>query len=332
MFNARVSTIQTIVTLVSVAFFLPLYYLSYYYRGKYSLLVALAQIILCLAVLPFNFGANTYLVYGVISAAFVASANISVWFLVLSLAAMFAETVYLSFPLVYSISTAVMASVLVFYTLYGRQVERSNLHLKLSQQEVQRLAQSNERERIARDLHDMLGHTLSLIVMKSELASRLYAHDSTAAIAHIQDVEKIARESLGQIRSAVSGIRLAKLEAELANARLSLLSADIHLHYQLAPIKLAAEIESVFAMAVREAITNIIRYAEAKRVEVELTQQGKQLQLQISDDGKGNAVIPGNGLKGMEERLHDINGTLLIDKSASGGVRLTLRCAFIEQP
>ncbi|MGH8499920.1 MAG: sensor histidine kinase, partial [Methylococcales bacterium] len=226
--------------------------------------------------------------------------------------------------------TAVMASMLVFYTLYSRSIERSNQSLKLSQQEVQRLAQSAERERIGRDLHDVLGHTMSLIVMKSEPASRLFDRDPNAAALEIREVEKIARESLGQIRMAVAGIRLAGLEAELANARLSLLSADIQLHYQLAPVQLSTEVETVLALAVREAVTNIIRHSNARHVEIELLENKNILQLQISDDGKNKLVTPGHGLSGMRERLELHGGRLEIDTGPNGGVRLKLSCPTSE--
>src|SRR5205814_6582017 len=102
------------------------------------------------------------------------------------------------------------------------QRARANQALRLSQDEVRRLAQVAERERIGRDLHDLLGHSLSVIALKSELASKLFTRDSAAAAREIADVERIARESLGQVRRAVAGMRALGLRAELANARLAL--------------------------------------------------------------------------------------------------------------
>ena len=329
-FDPRFGNTKIIVTLSSLAIFLPLHFMSYRNTGRPMFLISSAMVLLCYAVLPFNFGANTYLIYGVISAAYAFKARNALLFLVAALVLMLIQTLWLKLHIMFFATTAVMASMLVFYTLYSRSIERSNRSLKLSQQEVQRLAQSAERERIGRDLHDVLGHTMSLIVMKSELASRLFDRDPNAAAIQIREVEKIARDSLGQIRTAVAGIRLAGLEAELANARLSLLSADIQLHYQLASVELSTEVETVLALAVREAVTNIIRHSNADNVEIELTKIKNELQLRISDNGKNTLVTPGHGLSGMRERLELLGGRLEIDTGPNGGVRLNLSCPVGE--
>ena len=329
-FNPYGGNTQIWVTLASVIIFLPLHFMSYRGNAHLVIFIAIAMVCLCYAVMPFNYGANTYLIYGVITAAHVFKTRNSLIFLIVALLIMAVQAYWLKFPIIFYAATIIMTSITVFYTLYNRNVERSNQSLKLSQQEVQRLAQSAERERIGRDLHDVLGHTLSLIVMKSELASRLFDRDPNAAAVQIREVEKVARDALGQIRVAVAGIRLAGLEAELARARLSLLSADIQLHYQLAPIELATEIETVLALAVREAVTNIIRHSNARRVEIELLKNKNSLQLQISDDGKNTLVTPGHGLSGMRERLELLGGRLEIDTGPHGGVRLILSCPITE--
>lgn len=329
-FDPRFGSTKIIATLASLAIFLPLHFMSYQNTGRHMLFIAGTMVLLCYAVLPFNFGANTYLIYGVISAAYAFKARNALLFLLAALVLMLAQTLWLKLHIMFFATTAVMASMLVFYTLYSRSIERSNQSLKLSQQEVQRLAQSAERERIGRDLHDVLGHTMSLIVMKSELASRLFDRDPNAAAMQIREVENVAREALGQIRETIAGIRLAGLEAELANARLSLLAADIQLHYQLAPIELEPDVETVLALAVREAVTNIIRHSNARQVEVELVCSRNNLQLQISDDGKNALVRPGHGLTGMRERLELLGGRLEIDTGPNGGVRLNLSCPISE--
>ena len=329
-FYPKFSSTQMAVTLASIAVFLPLHFGTFNRQGRIPAFAATAILLLCYLVIPFNYGANTYLIYGVISAAYAFKARNAILFLVVALVVLAIQAYWLSFPVAFYAGTAIMACMLVFYTLYNISFERSNQSLKLSQQEVQRLAQMAERERIGRDLHDVLGHTLSLIVMKSELASRLFERDANAAAVQIREVEKVARDALGQIRIAVAGIRLAGLEAELANARVTLLSADIQLHYQLAPVALASEVETVFALAVREAVTNIIRHSNARKVEIDLTKANNFLQLRISDDGKSSSVTPGHGLSGMRERLELLGGRLDIDNCAQGGVRLSLSCPMLE--
>ena len=334
-FYPKFSGTQILVTLTSIAIFLPLYFLTCKKRSTELVIAISAILLLCFLVMPYNYGANTYLIYGVIAAAHTFKARNAIVCLIAALLVLAIQSYSLGLPVAFYAATAIMACMLVFYTIYHLSLERSNQILLLSQQEVQRLAQAAERERIGRDLHDVLGHTLSLIVMKSELASRLFERDPNAAIGQIREVEKIARDALGQIRIAVAGIRLAGLEAELANARLSLLSADIQLHYQLTPVELASEIETVLALAVREAVTNIIRHSNAGKVEIDLSRSKNRVRLQISDDGKSSPitpgqVTPGHGLTGMRERLELLGGRLEIDTGAHGGVRLSLSCPIPE--
>ena len=329
-FYPKFSSTQIMVTLASIAIFLPLHFFTFRKRGAELVISISAILLLCFLVMPYNYGANTYLIYGVIAAAHALKARNAIMVLIAALLVLAFQSYWLGLPVGFYAGTAIMACMLVFYTLYHLSVQRSNQILLLSQQEVQRLAQAAERERIGRDLHDVLGHTLSLIVMKSELASRLFERDPDAAIEQIREVEKVARDALGQIRIAVAGIRLAGLEAELANARLSLLSADIQLHYQLAPVALSSEVETVLALAVREAVTNIIRHSNARRVEIVLSKNNNSLQLQISDDGKPSLVTPGHGLSGMRERLELLDGRLDVDTSPQGGVCLSLSCPLPE--
>jgi two-component system, NarL family, sensor histidine kinase DesK len=329
--NKKIGATEILITLGSVAIFLPLHFMAYRKQVRHGALLAMAMAGLCYLVTPYNIGANTYLIYGVIAASYLLKARYAIAFLIASLALMLLQTYWLNQHPASVIITGILATPLALFSIFNRSVYQSNQRLKLSQEEVQRLAQTAERERIGRDLHDVLGHTMSLIVMKSELASRLFEHDPNAAIAQIREVEKVARDALGQIREAVSGMRLAGLEAELANARLSLLSADIHLHYQLAPIELSHEVETVLAFAVREAVTNIIRHSQAKRVEIELSKSKGNLYLKISDDGKADSIKAGNGLNGMRERIESLGGNLSIDNGPHGGLRLTLSCPNTEK-
>jgi two-component system sensor histidine kinase DesK len=208
--------------------------------------------------------------------------------------------------------------------LYSRARSRRNAELRLTQDEVARLAAMAERERIGRDLHDLLGHTLSVVALKSELAGRLVDRDPAGAKAQIAEVETVARQALSQVREAVAGIRAAGLQAELAAARLALLSADVRLDQRLAPVAVAAEAESALAMAVREAVTNVLRHADASRVDVELGTFDGELRLSISDDGRGGATTPGTGLSGMRERLAAVGGRLEIDSPEGEGTRLLI--------
>jgi two-component system, NarL family, sensor histidine kinase DesK len=213
----------------------------------------------------------------------------------------------------------------------GRAAMRRHAELRMTQEEVTRLARMNERERIGRDLHDLLGHTLSLIALKSELAGKLLERDRDAACHEIGEVERVAREALGQVRRAVTGIRAAALEVELTRARLALRSREVELEARLDRLDLSPEVETALAMALREAVTNVLRHARAGRVEVDLRRVGDRALMEINDDGRGGRLSPGHGLTGMRERLTALGGALHIDSAPGRGTRLRLSVPLPEE-
>ena len=205
-------------------------------------------------------------------------------------------------------------SVAVFSGNYFQaETVRKRAELKLSHEEVRRLAALAERERIGRDLHDLLGHTLSLVALKSDLAGRLIDRDPQAARNEINEVSRVARDALAQVRRAVTGIRAAGLAAELASARLLLESDGVTLRYDAQEVALPADLETVLALSLREAVTNIQRHARATIAEVALSSTPGHVVLRIRDNGVGSAAVPGNGLGGMRERVESRGGRLRID-------------------
>jgi two-component system, NarL family, sensor histidine kinase DesK len=218
----------------------------------------------------------------------------------------------------------VVAASMTFFTIVaaignhvGYREALASLHLRRSRDEVARVAKIAERERIARDLHDLLGHTLSVIVLKSELASRLAERDPARAITEIRDVERIARDSLQQVRSAVRGYRSAGLESELASVRLACEAAGLKLELYLEPLELEWAAEQTLSFVLREAVTNAIRHANAKTLWVSLEHAGSDVRLSVWDDGSGR-ITDGNGVQGMKERVAAANGTLEVHTEHKG--------------
>ena len=211
------------------------------------------------------------------------------------------------------------------------QRKRANARLSLAGEEIERLAALAERERIARDMHDVLGHTLSVIVLKSELAGRLLRreaerggkadHDRAAAAAEIADVEQTARKALAEVREAIGGYRARGLPAEIDVARRTLATAGVALSCDLPqPLHLTATEETVLSLAVREAVTNIVRHARATRCTLRLnTTTADGQSLLVEDDGVSASVLrEGNGLRGMRERVEALGGRLSVVSAASG--------------
>jgi two-component system sensor histidine kinase DesK len=202
------------------------------------------------------------------------------------------------------------------------QVNRANARLRRAHDEIEHLAKVAERERIARDLHDLLGHTLSLVILKSELASKLAERDPERARLEIADVERIAREALAQVRSAVRGYRSGGLQAEVDSARTALAAAGVTLRAELDPVVLTPVQEAVLALTIREAVTNVIRHAGARNCELTLRAAKSVCTLTIHDDGRGGNAPAGTGLTGMRERIEALAGT--VRRDGTRGTTLTI--------
>jgi len=317
-------------TALSIALFLPLFFRTYRQSGRTLLVHVAAIAAIGFALAPFNTGANTYLIYAAVFLPFGGIAlRTSILLIAGGLALYAVELAALGLPLRYVALTiaitAVVSIAIAAANHFHREKRLRQAELKLSHEEVRRLAELAERERIGRDLHDLLGHTLSLITLKSELAVRLFDRDAAAARREIAEVERVARDALGQVRRAVSGIRAAGLAAELASARLLLESSDVRFEYRKDDVALPADIETVLALILREAVTNIQRHAQAAHARVELTVTDANVCLVVEDDGRGGAIEPGNGLTGMRERLHLLQGRLEISTVRAGGTRLLAR-------
>ena len=307
-------------TLASYVVFLVLFQRFHY--GSHRLPVVLAIAALGFILLPWNPGSQCYIIYACAFFPFCMRPRA----MMLSMAVLLAAFSYAwhatGIPMIYMVSTLIAGPVVALFNIGMRHKMRSDAQLRLSHEEVRRLAALAERERIGRDLHDLLGHTLSLITLKSELAVKLFDRDPLAARREIVDVERVARDALGQVRRAVSGIRTAGLGAELASARLLLESGDVRLDYALAPVLLPVEIETALALIVREAVTNIQRHARASQAVVEVVLVEGEVRLTIRDDGVGATIVPGNGLNGMRERLGLLDGRLEIESARGRGTRL----------
>ncbi|MFG2710128.1 sensor histidine kinase [Streptomyces goshikiensis] len=212
-----------------------------------------------------------------------------------------------------------------------RAMIRTTTELREARATVAQLAANEERLRMARDLHDLLGHSLSLITLKSELAGRMLPGQPDAAAQQVADIERVSRQALVDVREAVSGYRRPTLPGELAGARTALTAAGVLADLPAEPVEdLPEEVESALAWALREAVTNVVRHSGAQRctVRVELLQTlaGKRAELSVADDGGGGgAPVPGNGLTGLTERLEAVGGTLSAGPAGKKGFRLVAR-------
>jgi two-component system sensor histidine kinase DesK len=209
----------------------------------------------------------------------------------------------------------------------------TNYQLRQAREEVGRLAVAEERLRFARDLHDLLGHSLSVIVLKSELAGRLSDADPARAAHEIRDVERVAREALREVREAVAGYRQLGLDQELESARATLAAAGIEARLQSPAGGLPTPVDSTLAWALREGITNLIRHSGARHAEVRMDCSDDHVELELLDDGVGcEGCLDGNGLRGLRERVAARDGTLFAGPRPEGGFRLAVSLPLRDAP
>jgi two-component system sensor histidine kinase DesK len=214
-----------------------------------------------------------------------------------------------------------------FVYFFSRAI-RVNQDLRRARQEIARLAVSEERLRFARDLHDLLGHTLSLIALKSELARRLVSVSPEQAAIEIGDIESAARQALTEVREAVADYRQPTLASELRAARELLTAAGVACTQQGEPTPLSASAEAALSWTVREGVTNVIRHSHARSCVITLTQQDGRVGVEVHDDGA--AATPaigatrGNGLAGLRERVAALGGVCAAGPAPEGGFRLVV--------
>jgi two-component system, NarL family, sensor histidine kinase DesK len=201
---------------------------------------------------------------------------------------------------------------------------RGNSELREAREELARMAVTTERERMARDLHDVLGHSLTTITVKAGLARRLLESGAADRAAdEVADVERLGRQALADVRSTVSANRVTSLAQELAGAREALRAAEITADLPRAVDDVPAERQQAFAHVVREGVTNVIRHSGASTCAVRLTPDS----VEVVDDGVGGAAPPGNGIAGLGERLAAVGGRVEAGPAPGGGYRLRVECA-----
>ena len=219
----------------------------------------------------------------------------------------------------------IQAVMIVFTSLLWyafAEIARSNQTLIEARAEVARLASEAERNRIARDLHDLVGHSLTAITVKSNLARQLAARENSPALKEIAEVEQLSRQALADVRAAVSGYHEVTLAGELARARELLRAAGVAVDVPTAAEPLDGSAQELFGWVVREGVTNIVRHAHASRCTIAVSATA----VEIDDNGTPTAGAEGNGLSGLRERARDAGASFVAGPIEPTGWRL--RVAF----
>jgi two-component system sensor histidine kinase DesK len=312
------------------ALFLILYFLGYWVHGRKLVAVIATMTLLGFVATPFNAYGACLFIYAAAMVAFIDCDRPRMLHLALYLGVVAAYGLLSGRPTWFYLPATVMAALVGGVNVHYAQVWVSNAKIRMAHSEVERLAKVAERERIARDLHDVLGHTLSVIALKSELASKLIERDPGRAAQEIREVNEVARDALAQVRSAVTGYRAAGLSAEFLAMRKAFDTAGVTLRVEAETLSLPPAHENALALVLREASTNVLRHAQAKTCHVRLAHRNNVALLEIIDDGLGGDPREGNGLTGMRERLAALGGSLVRDGRA--GMRLQITLPMAAEP
>jgi len=328
-FNPTAGLFDWAVVVGLIVIFLPLYFASFHPADDRRLLLLVAAMAaLGVAGSLLNSGASVFLIYAAAAAAYLAPVKRAVLVIAALVALVGIILIISPTPMPWRLFAHAPAFVFTIVigaaSIFDAERDRADRRLRRADEEIERLATLAERERIARDLHDLLGHTLSVIVVKSELAARLAELEPARAAGEMRDVERIGREALSEVRAAVAGYRAQGLRGEVESARRALDAAGVETTVETELPALPVAIESALAFALRESVTNVVRHAAAHRATIRLGIEESHIVLEVTDDGHGGSAAEGSGLTGMRERITALGGSVVRDRASGTRLRVAL--------
>jgi two-component system sensor histidine kinase DesK len=317
LWNAPVST-QLLGSAIGLLLFLAVYLIGYRQSGTRLIVASFAIAAIAIALAQVGGSWTVIAVYGAGLAGAVRPARHAVITIAAIAATVAATGFLLNQPLLWWVPGLVLIVMTGFGTISRETLYDRNRALLAAQEEVRRLAGTAERERITRDLHDVVGRTLTLVALKADLAEKLIARDQAASAAEMRSIAAAAREGVAEVRNALSGITDGSLGREAAASREALAAAGVEVTVRGDPEAVDADAGAVLAMTLREAVTNVIRHARATRCVVEIKAEAATARLSVTDDGGGGSFTEGLGLSGMRQRLAAAGGSLFVGPAEPG--------------
>lgn len=291
-------------TLAAAGVFLGLFVLAMLRRDWTALVAALATEAIGFALVAANPGAAVFIIFAAAMMARVRDRQLQRIGLAAWLVGLVAGSLVAAVPLPYTLGYLVFGAIVAGGTAWSaRSEEREAIREELEADAAARAVEA-ERQRIARDLHDLLGHTLSVVTLKADLAARVFDADPERAKAELAGIQQISREALAEVREAVTGLRVRPLDAVAGEIAARLGEAGLAVEVDLdGAADLPDAAAAAFGMVIREGATNILRHAGARRVVIRLHRDAEGLVLELADDGRGGARFAGRGLDGLRQRL-----------------------------
>ncbi|MBY5163692.1 sensor histidine kinase [Salsipaludibacter albus] len=325
-FDESADWVDWLVVVGVVVLFVPIYVLAHHPDPRFKRIALAATIALGTVATMFNIGASVLFVYAIANVAWVDRRRVVWWQAGLTgLCGLLVLVSPVPWPFrLYGILPSVVFIWVIGWlvTADARRHDEAQ-RLRIDNVRIEQLATADERERIARDLHDLVGQSLTGLVVKAQLVQSLLPSDPDTATAQAADLETSARDALAQVRAAIDGLGQVSLVDEVDTAARTLgaagvdLSADVTAAGQPGPL-----VERILALALREATTNVVRHARASRCTVTLDRVTDQWVLVVVDDGVGGGTEEGNGLRGMRERVLAVGG--VVHRDVTNGTRLTV--------
>lgn len=314
------------VVVVAILIYLPIHVTSYHPSGTLRRRALVATVVLGVLVSLVNASGTIFFIYAAAQAAYQHGPTIVRWLAgltALSVLVTAVSFVPLPYRLYGAIPTTILMWVIGLQTAAEIRRDTAAERIRIDNVRIEQLATAAERERIARDLHDLLGQSLSSLVVRAQLVQSMIAVDPESAVSHAADLEEGARDTLRQVREAVGGLSQVSLSEEIGTANATLraagLDVQVHIPHDAIPNPL---VERSLALALRESTTNVIRHAQASSCRIELAHEDGLWRLQIVDNGVGGDFAEGNGLRGMRERITAIGGR--VEREAGRGTRVTV--------
>lgn len=324
----RPDAVTLAISALALVAFLPLYVAAHRWQGARlaAACAAITAIGLALAALPV--GWTVFPIYAASAMGHARQRRAAILGIAAIAVATTAAGILLTQPTLWWLPGALLVVMTGGATISREAYYERTQALLATQEEVRRLAGTAERERIARDLHDVVGRTLTLLALKADLAARMIDRDAEATRAEVEAIAAAARAGLADVRAALAGQAGGGLAQEASASRAALRPAGVAPALRGDPAEVPANAGAVLAMTLREAVTNVIRHAGARHCTIRIAADAHEARLVVEDDGVGLSCREGNGLTGMRQRLVAAGGALRLTTMEAGtrpGTRLDAR-------
>ena len=308
--------------------FLSMFFWAVFSVGKITALPIIGNILICALGPIIYVGTNSLFGYSAFFSSYYFNLRSALGFLIVNLAAQIIAAYAFDILHVYFLGPSIAITLALFiYGHFSRNEALCALNNKAQAEQMEHLAAIAERERIARDMHDLLGHSLSSLALKSELADKLISKGNIEqAQQEIADVAALSRTTLSEVRQAVTGLKLQSFNGGVEKLSEQLQRLGFQTELNVAQIKVDASMESTLLMLCKEWVTNILRHSNGNFVNISVAQANNQIELEISDNGLTESIKPGNGIQGMESRIKELQGSFSVDVGEGVTMSVVLPC------